>query len=279
MKPIRIGEISYTNVLPVFHFFDSSNLPIEWVNHVPATLNQAMSKGEIDLGAISSFAFAEHSDRYYLFPNLSVSAYGPVGSIFLFTKDKSLQELDQASIALTNASASSVNLLRVILEKFSGVKPLYQVMEPNLEQMMQVSDAALLIGDDAIRAAWSKPHYRAYDLGELWFQQTGLPMVFAVWAVRKEIVQKRPELMAEIYDRFMRSKESGNQEPMAIIKAAQRKVGGEVSYWKQYFAGLSHDLGERELEGLQLFYRYATELGTLPPEIAIQMFQLSFSKS
>lgn len=279
MRPIRIGEISYTNVLPIFYYFDSNDLPIEWIHHVPATLNQAMSQDEIDLGAISSFAFAEHADRYLLLPNLSVSAHGPVGSIFLFTKGKALDELDEVSIALTNTSASSVNLLRVILEKFIGVKPRYYVMEPNLDKMMAEADAALLIGDDAIRAAWSKPDYQVYDLGELWYQQTGLPMVFAVWAVRKEAALENPDLLAEIYDRFIGSKERGKQEPLAIIKEAQRKVGGEVPYWNQYFAGLSHDLGERELEGLQTFYRYASELGALPKEISIRMFQLSMSKS
>ncbi len=269
MRPIRIGEISYSNVWPVSYFFDPTGLNVELIPQVPSLLNRGMKKGEIDLGPISSFAYGEAYPNYLLLPHLSVSATGAVGSIFLFTKGKSLSELDGAKIALTNTSATSVHLLRILLERFERVRPLYITMAPDLKQMLRRADAAMVIGDDAIRASWSDQGYRAFDLGEEWYLRTGLSMTFAVWAIRKEIVEYRWSEIEKIYDRFIESKEKSRQNLLPVIQHAMNKLGGTEAFWQKYFWGLSHDLGEKEIAGLQTYYRYAAELGFLKEGIKV----------
>ncbi len=87
---IRIGKINYTNVWPIYHFFPHERFgsSLEWIEQVPTGLNRAMMNGEVDMGAFSSFAYAQNYERYELFPNLSVSALGSVHSILLFHKNR-----------------------------------------------------------------------------------------------------------------------------------------------------------------------------------------------
>ncbi|TCS93396.1 menaquinone biosynthetic enzyme MqnA/MqnD family protein [Hazenella coriacea] len=275
MKPIRIGKISFTNILPIYHFFDGTGLDVELVPQVPAQLNRGMASGEIDMGPISSFAYAEHYPEFVLMPDLSVSAKGPVGSIFLFTKGEELTDLKKARIALTNTSASSVALLRIIMEKFIGATPEYKTMTPDLSQMMNEADAALLIGDDALKAKMTSDlPYRIFDLGQEWYNRTDLSMTFAVWAVRREIVETRKDELKQIYARFMKAKEQGSQQRQPIIQEAMKQLNGSESFWNQYFDGLCYDLQETEQIGLKTYYQYAAEIGLISPDVQICMLDL-----
>ncbi|SFJ57997.1 menaquinone biosynthetic enzyme MqnA/MqnD family protein [Thermoflavimicrobium dichotomicum] len=279
MRPVRISEISYTNVWPVYYYFETEGLEVELIPQVPSQLNRGMAQGEIDLGPISSFAYGEAYPNYVILPNLSVSATGPVGSIFLFTKGKDLSELDGARIALTNTSATSVNLLRILLERFEQVKPTYLTMAPHLEKMMEQAEAALLIGDDAIRGSWHHHGYRIFDLGEEWHKRTGLSMTFAVWAVRREIAEQRLPELERIYQRFIEAKEKGKKDLEPVVNKAISQVGGTREFWEHYFNGLNHDLGKDQIKGLKTYYQYATELGLLKQEIEICTLDLLASIS
>jgi chorismate dehydratase len=277
MKPIRIGRIAFTNILPIYQYFDDRGLDVEWIRQVPSLLNRDMAAGNIDMSPISAFAYAEHADEYVLMPDLSISAMGPVGSIFLFTKGDQLHDLDGKTIALTNTSATSVALLKIVLEKFAGVRPNYVTMAPSLEEMMNVADAALLIGDDAVKGKWNGSAYRMYDLGEEWMKQTGLSMTYAVWAVRRAIAESRRSDLEEIYLRFMQAKAEGRKNLTPAIEEAMRQLGGDVAFWKAYFEGLCYDFGEKEKRGLQTYFRYAADLGLLPSNVEIHMLDLPAS--
>jgi chorismate dehydratase len=261
---IRIGKINYTNVWPIYHFFPHERFgsSLEWIEQVPTGLNRAMMNGEVDMGAFSSFAYAQNYERYELFPNLSVSALGSVHSILLFHK-KPLEELDGAVVCLPTTSATSVNLLKILLHRFYEVTPRYLYAPPSLETMMEQADAALLIGDDAIRASWTNHPYQVSDLGQLWHEFTGHWMTFAVWAVRKQTIEEQPGFVSAVYDAFQESKRAGLADPEPIIREAQAKIGGTTDYWRRYFSNLSHDFGPDQQKGLSLYYRLAQELGLL----------------
>lgn len=272
-KLIRIGRINYTNVWPIFHEFPHERFTgqIEMIETVPSALNRAMRLGEIDMGAISSFAYGESFSEYELFPDLSVSAKEKVNSILLFHRQP-LEELGNAKIALPTTSATSINLLKIIMTKFYGGSPDYEYATPSLKDMMEHKDAALLIGDDAIRASWSDHPYQVTDLGELWRQWTGYGMTFAVWAVRKDTVDRYPETIAAIHSALMESKSKGTTDLSSIISLATETVGGTPDYWRNYFAHLNHDFGEAEQQGLRLYFRYAKELGLLAQDVPLQFW-------
>ena len=88
MSQIQLGRISYSNMWPITHFFDESIFAgeVDFIEQVPNQLNKKMAEGEIDIGAISSFAYAENAENYLILPNLSVSCYGNIGSGILSFK-------------------------------------------------------------------------------------------------------------------------------------------------------------------------------------------------
>lgn len=272
-RKIRIGRIDFTNVWPIFHHFDIDTLGehIELVSQVPTELNEAMALGQIDMGPISSFAYAEAVDQYLLFPDLSVSAYGKVNSILLFHKE-SLDEIKFGKIALPTTSATSVNLLKIVMTKFLSGKPSYHFAPPVLDAMMEEADAALLIGDDAIQAQWNNQDYEVTDLGELWTSLTGNWMSFAVWAVRKETVDQYPELVEKVFAAFQQSKQRGLHNPQDMIRKAQQKLGGDDQFWHDYFSQLCYDFGASQRKGLELYYKYALEQGLIQKEVPLQMW-------
>ncbi|WP_239614156.1 menaquinone biosynthetic enzyme MqnA/MqnD family protein [Cohnella mopanensis] len=269
-RPIKLGRISYTNAWPVFHHFDPGELPFSTEIHsdMPATLNRKLRAGEIDMAAISSYAYGLSSDSYYLLPNLSVSSYGRVQSILLFLKSP-LEEVIHGKIALTTTSATSVNLLKIIMEKFYGGKPTYEDAEPSLESMLENADAALLIGDHAIRASWMKQGYRVLDLGEVWNIWTGHWMTYAVWAVHKETAHRSPLAIQNIYENLLESKNKSYRNMEPIVSKAMSQIGGTSEYWHNYFANLCHDFGPEQKAGLQLYFRYARELGLMANEFEL----------
>lgn len=276
MRPFRIGKIAYTNVLPVYQYLRDTDMPIavEWVRQVPTELNRKMMEGSIEISPISSFAYAQQFSNCLLLPNLSISAWGAVRSILLFSKKDSLSALDGAKIALTTASSTSVHLLRVILEKFEGIQPEYQFVAPDLDKMLEQADAALLIGDDAIKASWRKSSYFVFDLGYEWYRRTGLSMTFAVWAIRREIVEERKAEIEQIAEVFLQAKAIGKNRLEPVIEEAQRRLGGSISFWNKYYQGLCYDLGEKELMGLKTFYHHAFDLGLLDEEVEVQLLEM-----
>ena len=272
-RTIRIGRIDFTNVWPLFYYFPYERLQreVELVTQVPTQLNAAMAAGEIDLGPISSFAYGENFEQYMLLPDMSVSAYGNVKSILLFHR-KPLSDLGGASVALPTTSASSVNLLKIILRRFYQVEPEYHYAPPKLNEMMQSSDAALLIGDHAIRESWKEHGWMVTDLAEEWLKWTGHWMSFAVCAIRKQVVEEQPEQVGRIYQAFMESKFQSLNDFTALVQDARQQIGGTEAYWRDYFSTLTYEFGPEQQAGLQLYYRYAWELGFLDKEVRIQLW-------
>jgi len=270
IRPIKLGRISYTNTWPIFHHFDPAELPFQTEMHpdMPATLNRKLKAGEIDMSAISSYAYGISSDSYYFLPNLSVSSFGRVQSILLFMKSP-LEQIIHGKIALTTTSATSVNLLKIIMEKFYGGKPTYEDAEPSLEAMLENADAALLIGDHAIRASWTNHGYHVLDLGEVWNVWTGHWMTYALWAVHKETAHRYPEAVQRIYEDLLDSKDKSSRSLEPIVSKAMSQIGGTSQYWHNYFHTLCHDFGPEQKAGLQLYFQYARELGLMPGEIEL----------
>ncbi|MFA9556145.1 menaquinone biosynthesis protein [Evansella sp. AB-rgal1] len=262
-----IGEISYTNILPFFYYINREKLVnkgCQFIPSVPSQLNNGMAKGTIHVGGISSFAYGEHSKDYVIFPNFSVSSHKEVGSIFLFSKVP-ITQLDKKSIALTSSSATSVNLLKILLNRYYDLDVKYEVMDPDFSTMLTHHDACLLIGDDAIRTSWQKNNnIHQYDLGALWEHFTGYPMTYAVFAIRKDAWDYQPLLLEELYNQFQHSKQKTvANEFSEMITSIQSVLGGKKAFWQHYFSGLNYDLTRRHIEGLELYFQLAYEMELL----------------
>src|SRR5262245_49028501 len=165
---VRLGRISYVNMAPVFYRLEAE---VDEVQGVPTDLNARLLSGQLDLAPISSIEYARHAHRLRLLPRLCVSSEGAVESIQLVSR-KPLEQV--RSVAVTPESATSVVLTKVLLPEASHVP------------LGEEADAKLLIGDAALQSAFEDPTPH-HDLGRLWLERTGLPMVFAVWAAPEPV--------------------------------------------------------------------------------------------
>src|SRR5512146_2271748 len=180
---LRLGHIEYSNCFPVHALLVDRGAPswLELVPGIPSELNRALAAGEIDVAPSSSIEYARHADRYRILPDFVIGSDGPVQSI-LVESDRSLEDLDGVEIAVPTASATSVVLLRILLEIRLGVRARYRWFDQATEAdpVGGGAAAALRIGDVALRRAF--PSGRTVtDLGAVWNEWTGLPFAFAVW--------------------------------------------------------------------------------------------------
>lgn len=268
---LTIGRIDYANVTPIFHALGEhfSCNGYRFVAGVPARLNGLLAAGEIDICPSSSIEYALRAERYLLLPDLSISSVGPVASVLLFSRVP-IEELDGCEILLSAESATSVNLLRILMARRFGCDCRYTVSRDAAARVPDAAPAMLLIGDSALRTSLAGIGLRVYDLGALWYEWTGLPFVFALWFCTRTAARERHDEVRLLADHLVQAKQLAGQEYERIARVAPEAVwmGLErlVAYWRD---NISYDLGEAQQEGVRLFYRHAAEMGLIPeaPEL------------
>ena len=266
---IRIGHNPNTNMLPMFHFLPKEHPLLESITAEPTGHNAMLSDGRIDMAPISAFSYGEHWQDYSILPNLSVSTKGRVGSILLFSKVP-LKNMEGLTVALTDTSATSVNLTKILLQHYYGVTPKYLTMHSNLQGMFAEADAALLIGDAAIQAALLHPDCYIYDLGQEWFNFTGSSMTYAVWAFPKTLISERKEEVAIVYRMLIDAKAKALCNIEDVVKTCQTMLGGSLQFWRDYFTQFSYELDEPLLSGLRKYFNLCYELNLLPSRPVIE---------
>lgn len=275
MRP-RVGHIQFLNCLPLYYGLVKNDvlLDIELIKGTPTELNRLLLEGSVDIGPISSLEYARFPDKLLLLPDFTVSSNGEVKSILLFSKC-SLKKLDGCPIALTNTSATSQLLLKIILEKGYGVRPKYFVSPPDLGMMLLEADAALLIGDDALRGLVNPCGLLVYDLGVEWQKLTSERMVYAVWAARRDFATQKVCLAQEVYHSIKKSLEYSKKHLAEIAKLAAKWEPFSPHFLQEYFQTLNFEFGAEYQEGLIEFYRFAHELGYLEKVPRLEFLKLN----
>lgn len=272
MSMLKLGHIVYSNCFPVHAGIVTGKIPFPFkiVEGIPTALNRLLSEGSIDVSPSSSIEFAVNPGRYLILPGLSITARDRAMSIVLKSRVP-LEALDGKTVALTTASATSVVLLRIILELQRGISPSFIVFEQGAEDPADRADAMLFIGDLALQTKADERFPHLFDLGALWHEATGLPFVFALWQVNyKKNIDKD---LAVLYDILQRSKAYGLAH---LPELAQRHAGGfglSPETLREYWNAFSNDLGEREQQGLLAYYEYAAELGAIESVPALRFWR------
>jgi chorismate dehydratase len=225
---------------PVFFRVDAD---VREVQGVPTDLNRRLLDGELDTAPISSIEYARNADRLRLLPRLCVASEGAVDSIQLVSR-KPLEQV--RAVSVTPESATSVVLTKVLLPEAEHV--------PFGEE----ADARLLIGDAALKSAFEDPTPH-YDLGRLWLERTGLPMVFAVWACPEPLEPGLAELEQALVD----SVRQARAEPETLAYEASERYGYPAGFLARYFEKLRYRFGPRERAGLMTFLELARDVGEL----------------
>jgi chorismate dehydratase len=270
---IRLGHIVYSNCFPVHALLVDREPPddIAMVPGVPAELNAQLAEGRIDVAPCSSIEYARHRDQYRILPGLAIASAGPVHSILL-ESTVAAEDLGGRAVAVPTASATSIVLLRILLETRMKVRPALRWFDQGgaADPIEEGAAAALWIGDVALRRA-RRPGRRFLDLGELWTHWTGLPFVYAVWQARAGVepadLERVHQLLTESRAYF-----DANLEDLARRHAG--RFGIEAHRLAPYWRSLRYGLDADTQRGLLHFYRLAAELGDAAPVEALEWADL-----
>ena len=268
-KP-RVCAVSYLNTVPlVWGFLHSPQKDLLDLSfRLPSECADLLRAGQVDVGLAPSIELATQSDLVIV-PGCSISSRGEVGSILLVSR-KPIEALE--SLAADTSSRSSVALAQIVLarkyHRYVKIRP----YPPRIEEMLDIADAALIIGDPALQFDERRAQPAAvggllvYDLGAEWSSLTRLPMVYAVWSVRRPAAD--PDLAAI----FQASAQFGLARLDAIAAAEAPQRGITVERARHYLAGqIRYSWGEPERRGLSLFLEYAAELGLAPRKPSLEM--------
>ena len=245
----RIAVVDYLNARPLVRGFHRPPLAesVRLVAGSPARCADRLRDGEVDAALIPSIEYLRIPGLRVV-PGMAISARREARSVLLFSRAR-LSEI--RSVALDRSSRTSAALVRILLRARSRHRVDYRAAEPDLHRMLADCDAALLIGDAALRAA--PQDVRAYDLASEWHTLTGLPFVFAFWAVG-------PKSSPLPMEAFLESKRIGLAERDRIAAEAAGELGLPAGSLESYLTeNIHYDLGEEEMKALWLFYRLARE--------------------
>jgi chorismate dehydratase len=248
----RVCAVSYLNTTPLvwgmLHGQQCGLFDLEF--RIPSGCADQLASGAADIGIVPSFELTRL--KLEVIPGTGIACRGPVRSILMIS---SRPAGEIRTLAADSSSRTSVELARVILERKYGASPALIRQPPDLETMLRSADAALIIGDPALRIDPVRLPYFTYDLGAEWVEMTGLPMVFAVWAGRGEVVT---ELVAEA---FRESCRFGRERIEEIVASEAPRREFAPALVREYLTrNIVHELEARDYEGLELFLRYARKL-------------------
>jgi chorismate dehydratase len=267
MRRLRISAISYLNTAPLMWDFEHGRAGQEFdISYtLPSGCARALAQANADIGIIPAAGYTQIPGLQIL-PDVAIASRQAVRSILLVSR---VPIVKVRKVALDTSSMTSVALTKVLFERWLGGGREFVPMAPDLETMLSQCDAGLLIGDPALQVDRSR--YHALDLAEEWIRHTGKPFVFAFWAARADALREADPVL-DLGKIFRNSRDHGLEEEnlRRIVQEWAPKLNlSEVDVRSYLTNNIHYQLDGECLEGLQLFYRYAAEIGALPaaPEL------------
>lgn len=242
---IRIGQIPYLNCEPFFHGLDLEGIELKPMP--PSSMGPLARSGDLDAGPFSLVQSFDLRDTHEILGNMGIGVKGPVLSILLYSRVP-MSELSGNFIGVTQESATASQLLRVLLENYYNVKPRAYV---DLSASQQ--QAFLLIGDQALAADEQLDGFPyRYDLSDVWLQCNGLPFVFAVWMIRRDLPSDYKIMLANrIKDNLLKNMEHN----LDIIADKRSDVGIRSDQIIAYLKAFRYVLSTEEWQGAEEFER------------------------
>ncbi len=253
---LKVCAVSYLNTAPLVWGMlrgpQSGLFDLEF--RIPAGCADRLASGAADIGIIPSFELTRQDLE--ILPGTGIACHGPVRSILLISR-RPAPEIEV--LALDTSSRTSVQLARIVLSARYGAHPRSIPHEPDLDAMLRVADAALVIGDPALRIDPAGLPYHVYDLGGEWVEMTGLPMVFAVWAGRRAVVTPA------VIEAFRESCRYGLARIGEIVASESPRRQFAPALVQEYLTThIVHELGPDDYRGMRRFLEMARELNESP---------------
>ncbi|CAL2073759.1 MULTISPECIES: menaquinone biosynthetic enzyme MqnA/MqnD family protein [Streptomyces] len=273
----RVGHIQFLNCLPLYWGLARTGtlLDFQLTKDTPEKLSERLIQGELDVAPVTLVEYLKNSDDLVAFPDIAVGCDGPVMSCVIVSQVP-LEQLDGAKVALGSTSRTSVRLAQLLLSERYGVQPEYYTCPPDLGLMMREADAAVLIGDAALRAnLHDGPRYGldVHDLGTLWKEWTGLPFVFAVWAARRDYLEREPLITHQVHQAFLESKKISLEEVDKVAEQAAHWEAFDAETLAKYFTTLDFSFGDAQLAAVAEFARRVGPTTGFPADVKVELLQ------
>lgn len=262
-RPIRVGAVNYLNTKPLIEGLGSFAPHAELHLDLPSRLADRLAADELDVGLIPVIEYFR-AGTYSVVPGVSIASRGPVLSVTLFSR---VPWPHVRSVALDEGSRSSAALARILLEKRYAVRPQTVHLPMGVAADDMPTDAVLLIGDRAMKACL--PGFaHAYDLGQEWFDWTGLPFVYAVWAVRAGVDLRGVDRALQ------QARDYGLSKVGPIAQREAARLGLDAGFCRRYLSNiLCFDLGPKEQAGLARYHEMARDLGLAPEGVDLDFYR------
>ena len=269
-----MGKIDYINASPVYYGLDNDLLPdwIEMIPNPPAVLNGMIREEKIAISPISAAFYGMNHRDLLILPDLSISSHGEVLSVVLMS-NHGLDELHGKRLMLTRESATAACLVKLIMAQHRVVPEYTTGRLRSLEDLPQDVDAALIIGDAAMTQPWESRFKYRFDLGQVWYEATGLPFVYALWVVRENYAMDHPESVRAALDLFYQSRRMGYEHINEVIKKGAQKLSLKETYVQRYFKGLLCNLDTPKIKGLTHFFDSLYQHGIFTDKVNVRFFE------
>jgi chorismate dehydratase len=255
---VRLGAVGYLNARPLVYGLEA-HVQFELRYDIPSECARLLHAHETDLGLIPSIEYLRGPVPYQIVPGPAVTSRGPVASVAIYTRR---EPKDIRTIAMDTSSRTSVALVRVLCSKLYRITPVFEPLGPDLDAMLAQHDAALLIGDNALFQSAVVSHQSSVeviDLGQAWSDFTRRPFVYAFWAGKPGV------LTAAHVKELQETRDRGVAEVETVAKEYLKDAPERQALGARYLRdNIKYHFGDDERKGLELFYRYASEIGVAP---------------
>lgn len=264
--PMRMGRISFLNVLPIYHPLETGIIPhnFELVSAPPALLNDMMAQGALHASSCSCIEYARRADRYYLIRDLSIGSSGPVMSVLLLSQ-LPIARLENQEILISGESHTSVALLRLLLRDYYGVRATLRTGSVSASLNSGERPVAFLaIGDEALRLRAHPDYPMRVDLAEAWRKWTGMPFIFGLW-VADAATADAGLFQDDPGEILRRGRDWGLAHMDIILDITGYGCPMSREELRDYYQkGLFYTLRDDQLAGLKLFYEKLAGAGMIP---------------
>lgn len=248
----RIAASSYLNTAPLIWSFirgSQRDKVALFTDTAPARCAEMLVRGEVDAALVPIIEYQRIPD-IAIVPGVCVGSKTAVRSVVLATRKNNLKKVER--VALDESSRTSAALVKIIFREFLGFEPQWETAAPDLKLMLAHADAALIIGDPAMKI--SRDQFRVFDLATLWHEFTGLGFVFAMWMAREDSVEKIRSID------FAAARDEGLRNLDQVIATYSHNISFSADELRQYLSeNIIFNVDEEMRKGLELFFELASE--------------------
>ncbi len=269
---IRLGKIAFSNCDFPYYALEYGRIEahdIEITEAHPVELARLLFNGELDISPISSIMYAKRNDLLIL-PGLSITSNDFTKSVLICSNGKfDLSDFEGKTLCIPETTASSAALIKIILWRYGINVKIKHCPGTDIKQLLNLGDAALLIGDSAIHAIGK---YRIIaDLGNEWKKLTGKKMVYALWVVNEDFARQHPDKVRYVLDALLRSKDYAYKNINEVANFISRKNKIDCNFMREYLHTLNYDFDAQSVESLELYFKYAEECRIIQ-KVKLQFF-------